>query len=125
MRILIAEDEDEIFEVEYVILTHHRSDLTIDRAINAEQLESMALRAEPHDLVVSDNRMRGSLGVDAIRNLRKAGYDVPIVMLTGDADYQQTRANALAAGATEVYSKPILASTLTQIVDKYNPVAVG
>jgi DNA-binding response OmpR family regulator len=55
-------------------------------------------------LVVTDVRMPGCSGVDVVKEIRDAGWDVPVVLMTAFGD-DETRARAASLGA-RLFDKP-------------------
>ena len=57
------------------------------------------------DCMVLDIQMPGLNGLDLHRKLRKMNSSIPVIFVTGHADYQ-LRAKALAQGAAAFFGKP-------------------
>jgi FixJ family two-component response regulator len=57
------------------------------------------------DCLVLDLHMPGMSGLDVLRRLDQAGFQVPVIVISGDAE-PQTRAQCLSAGATDYLRKP-------------------
>ena len=101
-RILIIEDEPDLLrglelnlQAEgYEVLTASRGDTAVDQT----------LRERP-DLVLLDIMLPGMNGVDVCRELRKKGFDAPIVMLTAKAE-EVDRVVGLEIGADDYVTKP-------------------
>jgi DNA-binding NtrC family response regulator len=72
------------------------------------------------DLILSDFRMPGLTGLDFLDLLRRDGYDVPLIMLTGYASIEHAVA-AIKAGAVDYITKPVdpqqLELTIEQALD--------
>lgn len=64
-----------------------------------------ALAAEQFDIVFLDIYMPRMLGDEACRQLRAAGYTMPVVAATGNAQ-QEDKARYMAAGFSSVLPKP-------------------
>jgi len=62
-------------------------------------------RAEPIDLVVSDNRMPGWSGLTVLRSLRQRDWAIPVVLITAFGDEEFHR-EARELGAAAVFDKP-------------------
>ena len=58
------------------------------------------------DLVVCDYRMPGKTGIDLLTELAKRHSDIPVIMISGYADYG-TEITAKAMGAAELLQKPL------------------
>ena len=65
--------------------------------------------------LISDYRMPGTNGVEFIREIRRRGYHMPVVMISAFAD-DDTVMRARAAGAAEVLAKPVDIQKLTTLV---------
>ncbi len=102
-RVLVAEDHREMRELLVAVLS---TDHEVIAARNGEDL-LMQLRyaTEPVHVVVTDQRMPGLDGLTALRYLRHAGVDAPVVLITAFGD-AATHAAARALGAAAVFDKP-------------------
>lgn len=76
--------------------------------------EALALLAtsDPFDLAISDILMPGISGLEFARRARKRRVDLPIVLVTGDADAMES---VLIEGALALL-KPYSTETLRQVV---------
>jgi len=85
----------------------------VDLGISAESIKEAndgkeavdAVNAQSFDLVLMDWNMPNMLGIDAVKEMRKAGHKVPILMVTTEGE----RANIIAAiqaGANNYLVKP-------------------
>ena len=83
------------------------------------------LRAEQFDMVLLDLRMEGRTGLSVLEELRLAGNDVPVLMLTGFATVDSAVA-ALKLGADDYLTKPcdnaLLRSKIKAILARREPV---
>ena len=57
------------------------------------------------DCLVLDLHMPGMSGLDVLRCLDQAGFQMPVIVISGDAE-PETRAQCLSAGATDYLCKP-------------------
>lgn len=57
------------------------------------------------DCLILDLQMPGMSGLDVLRCLDQAGFQVPVVMISGDSE-PQTRTQCLSAGAKDYLCKP-------------------
>lgn len=107
-------------------------DVSLGRAIQ-RMVRSMDIRCEVatsgadailglHGLrpafVLLDLHMPGKSGLETLRELRAQGFSVPTVMMTG-VKREGTEESCLSAGASEVLAKPIEASTLALLFDRF------
>lgn len=58
------------------------------------------------DCLVLDLHMPGMNGLDVLRCLDQAGFQVPVIVISGDAE-PKTRAQCLSAGAADCLCKPL------------------
>jgi CheY-like chemotaxis protein len=61
-------------------------ELATGRDLLARVLAALDANAAMPDVIVTDIRMPGASGLDVLRELRKRGCEVPVVLLTGFAD---------------------------------------
>lgn len=101
-RILVIEDEPDLLrglEINlkaegYSVLTASRGDAGVHHAM-----------ADRPDLVLLDIMMPGMNGLDVCRELRRKGFEAPIIMLTAKAE-EIDRVVGLEIGADDYVSKP-------------------
>jgi two-component system response regulator HydG len=83
------------------------------------------LRGDQFDMVLLDLRMEGRTGLSVLEELRQAGNDVPVLMLTGFATVDSAVA-ALKLGADDYLTKPcdnaLLRSKIKAILARREPV---
>ena len=101
-RILIVEDEPDLLRAlslnltaeGFAVLTASRGDIGVEQA----------LRERP-DLVLLDIMLPGMNGLDVCRELRRKGFEAPIIMLTAKAE-ELDRVVGLEIGADDYVTKP-------------------
>jgi two-component system alkaline phosphatase synthesis response regulator PhoP len=101
-RILIIEDEPDLlrglaFNIKaegYSVLTASHGDKGMEQALN-----------EQPDLVLLDIMLPGKSGLDVCRELRRKGFEAPIIMLTAKAE-ELDRVVGLEIGADDYVTKP-------------------
>jgi DNA-binding response OmpR family regulator len=101
-RILIIEDEPDLLRglalnlkaQGYNVLTAARGDAGVEQA----------LRERP-ELILLDIMLPGMNGLDVCRELRRKGFDAPIIMLTAKAE-EMDRVVGLEIGADDYVTKP-------------------
>lgn len=76
-----------------------------------------ALQARPCDLVLADTLLPDSSGLELLERVRLVWPEVPVVLMSGDADVRAA-VEAMRAGAADVVSKPIVADELRYSVAK-------
>ncbi len=108
LHILLAEDEKINQRLIKTIL--ERAGATVSVADDGQMALNMAVEAwelgQPFDCLVLDMQMPGMDGYSVATELRKRGYELPIVALTAHA-MEKSRRKCIAAGCDEFASKPI------------------
>lgn len=102
MRILIAEDEQELSRAEATILKLNGYD--VDVAADGEEAVEHA-KATSYDVIVLDVMMPRMNGIEALRTIRGMGVTTPIIMLTAKAEVDD-RIAGLDSGADDYLTKP-------------------
>ena len=113
--VLYIDDNDEILDIVrlsmansgYRVLTENDSSKAVDRCIK-----------ELPELVLMDISMPGLNGFEITRNLRKAGFNKPVVVLTA-SESEEDRKRAKAAGCTDYILKTVDMRNVGAIVDHY------
>ena len=101
-RILIIEDEPDLLRgLALNLKAEGYEALTADRGDAGAE---MALRERP-DLILLDIMLPGMNGLDVCRELRRRGFDKPIIMLTAKAE-EVDRVVGLEVGADDYLTKP-------------------
>lgn len=102
MRILVVEDESSI--AQFILQGLSEADFVVDLAHTGPEGLDFALAAE-YDLIVLDIMLPGLDGLSLLRQLRKKGYTVPVLLLTA-RDKVDDRVAGLDAGADDYLTKP-------------------
>lgn len=102
MRILIAEDEAELARGLKFLLEKNR--FAVDIAYDGEEALER-LRSTDYDVAVLDIMMPGRDGLDVLDCIRRAGSDMPVMLLTAKAEIED-RVAGLEAGADDYLPKP-------------------
>jgi two-component system response regulator AtoC len=111
-RILIVDDDPYFLRVLNRILTGENFQVkTAEGAVEAAQI----LQENCFDLVISDLRLPDGDGLSILQEIRKAGSEIPVVILTayGEVD---SYLEAMNAGATEYLNKPVKSEELLAVV---------
>ncbi|MCH8537635.1 MAG: response regulator [Alkalimonas sp.] len=113
-QLLVVDDVADIRRL--VVGLMQPTGMTVLEAEHGQQaLEQVQTHAV--DLILMDMNMPVMDGVEATRQLRTMGYDVPIVALTADV-LPEDKADFLQAGCCEVLTKPIDRAELYQTVQR-------
>ena len=102
MRILIAEDEEDLNQL--IKRRLKEADYSVDACFNGEEVFDYLLGAE-YDALVLDIMMPRLSGLEVLRRLRREGNQVPVLLLTA-RDSIQDRVEGLDAGADDYLVKP-------------------
>ena len=113
-RILIAEDTDSNYLLLSIIL---RKEYEVYRALNGVEAVEFCHENCP-DLVLMDFKMPVMDGLEATRTIREFNKELPIIALTANA-YDSDREHAFDAGCNDYMSKPIDASALRILLQKF------
>lgn len=115
-KILIIDDNHEHRQLVIETLSEEGYEVTAA----SDGIEGLsAYRAQQFDLVITDVLMPGADGLEVIRAIREAGFDVPVIAMSGGgasfpAAISLSASRAL--GAAEVLHKPFRISELTDAV---------
>ncbi|MES2260551.1 MAG: response regulator transcription factor [Pseudomonadota bacterium] len=102
MRLLLVEDDHMIGEnIEDGL---GKASYVVDWVRNGADAE-LALATTTYDLVLLDLGLPGKQGMDVLRSLRKAGGDVPVLIVTARSD-MASRVAGLDTGADDYLIKP-------------------
>ena len=102
MRILLAEDDSRLGKlIEYML---QQNKFNVEWITNGADIFEYAMYSE-YDILVLDWMMPNISGLDACRQLREAGYERAILMLTAK-DTVEDRVMGLDAGADDYLVKP-------------------
>ncbi|MBA3346101.1 MAG: sigma-54-dependent Fis family transcriptional regulator [Gemmatimonadales bacterium] len=95
-----------------VILEHTLSKLGHRPLLVSSVEEAMRVAASmPLDLIIADYRMPGLTGLDLLGLLKKEGYRVPVIIMTGYSSIEHA-VTSIKTGAIDYLTKPIRAETL-------------
>ena len=75
------------------------------------------LRHEEIDLILADHRLPGTTGLEFLHQLRSAGTQIPLIMLTGYGSVEYA-VEAMKAGALDFVEKPIGPEQLRLVVNQ-------
>lgn len=102
MRLLLADDEQELTDALAVILNYHK--YSVDVVHDGQDALDYALTGE-YDGLILDVMMPRMNGFDVLRQLRKKGITTPVIMLTAKSQLQD-KIDGLDAGADDYLPKP-------------------
>ena len=102
IRILLAEDDSRLGKLIEYMLTQNK--FSVEWITNGADIFEYAMYSE-YDILILDWMMPNVSGLDACRQLREAGYERAIIMLTAK-DTVEDRVMGLDAGADDYLVKP-------------------
>lgn len=108
MRLLLAEDEKELSNALVAILKHNN--YSVDAVYNGEEALNY-LEANNYDGVILDIMMPKVDGITVLKQIRKLGNSVPVLILSAKSDVDD-RVLGLDSGADDYLSKPFAAKEL-------------
>jgi CheY-like chemotaxis protein len=124
-RVLLAEDDRDMRCLIAEALRDDGYDV-VEVASGVEMIdymESSALYGGPFeapDLIISDIRMQGYSGFEALAGLRRADWQTPFILITALGEHE-TFAEARRLGATFVFHKPFEVDDLRTAVINLTP----
>ena len=115
IRILLAEDN--AISRRMTVRMLEKMGHVVDEAGDGLEAVRMATRKE-YGLVFMDIYMPGMNGLEACRQLRKCGVDIPVVAMTASV-MKGDRDACIEAGMNDFVSKPVDRGRLKEVVGKY------
>ncbi len=106
IRLLVVEDSDDDARLVIRALKRGGVDVQHERVESAAALKA-ALAERQWDAVVSDFRMPGFTGLDALKIFRATGLDIPFILISGTIG-EETAVDAMKAGASDYVMKKSL-----------------
>jgi len=114
-KILLVEDN--AINIKVALKIFEKLDVVVSVATNGEEAIKK-INEIAYDLVFMDVQMPIMNGIEASRELRRQGADLPIIAMTANAMVEH-RNECMDAGMNDFLSKPINLSSLKVIVEKY------
>jgi CheY-like chemotaxis protein len=118
LRVLIADDDDDLRERLASLLALHGYQ-TFEAASGDEVIEWLTVSRDlgliAPDVIILDVRMPGHTGVSLLTELRRAGWHLPIVLMTALVD-DEVRDAAVVWGAAAVLQKPFSTDALETVL---------
>lgn len=102
MRLLLAEDEEELSRALVTILKHNN--YSVDAVFNGQDALEY-LETGVYDGAILDIMMPKMDGITVLKNIRAQGNSVPILLLTAKSEIDD-RVNGLDSGADDYLTKP-------------------
>ncbi len=108
MRLLLAEDEKILSDALVEVLTHNN--YSVDAVYNGQDAIDYLL-TENYDAAILDIMMPKKDGITVLKELRAAGYAIPVIMLTAKSQIED-RVEGLDSGADDYLTKPFAMAEL-------------
>ena len=102
-RILVVDDEDHIRRILVRTLMAEGYDVS-DASSGADAITKVI--DSTFDILISDVRMPGMNGLEAVRAIKAKRPEIIAVITSGVADEETAQAEAIAAGASAYFTKP-------------------
>lgn len=115
-RVLVADDSSTMRK----IILRSLSAVGIPSAVEASDGEEAVNLFNPgdFDLVLTDWNMPGKNGLEVIQEIRAKDSDIPIIMVTTEAEKSRVL-EAIQAGVSDYLVKPFTADTLREKLEKH------
>ena len=105
LKVLIVEDdEDDAFFIKDILKEGLGEPAPLIDQYSSIDSSLKQLNPFNYDLAMFDYRLGEINGIELLRNIRKQGCDIPIILFTGQGD-QEVAVEAMRAGATDYLSK--------------------
>lgn len=108
MRLLLAEDEKELSNALCAVLKHNN--YSVDAVYNGSDALAYAT-ADNYDGIIMDIMMPGMSGLEVLREIRRKGNAIPVLLLTAKSELED-KVTGLDAGADDYLTKPFAMSEL-------------
>ena len=102
MRVLVVEDQERI--ASFIGKGLKEQGFVVDVSNDGDEGYALAL-TEPYDAIVLDVMLPGRDGLSILKNLRKKGFSVPVILLTARSELDE-RLEGLNLGADDYMTKP-------------------
>jgi two-component system chemotaxis response regulator CheY len=117
MQVLIVDDS----QIMRKIITGVLKKLNVNdilEAVNGQEAVSAAAEHKDIGLIMMDWNMPVMTGIDAVRNIRKTGNKVPIIMCTTEGEKEKVL-EALKTGANDYLVKPFNPKDIQAKLEKF------
>jgi DNA-binding response OmpR family regulator len=108
--------DDEIETLDSQVLFLEQQGFTVERAANGEDALVM-LRRQPYGVVLLDEQMPGTRGLDLVPMLREIDASMPVVMVT-KSEAQDTLRDAIGAETADYLTKPVNPRQVLSVVTR-------
>ncbi|TAK50486.1 MAG: PAS domain S-box protein [Betaproteobacteria bacterium] len=122
VKVLLVEDSANDAELALQVLRRGGFDVQYERVDSAAAMAE-ALQRQPWDAVISDFRMPGFTGLDALEVLHGSGFDIPFILVSGTIG-EDVAVEAMKAGASDYLMKENLARLAPVLERELNEAAL-
>ena len=115
-KVLVADDSSTMRK----IILRSLAAVGVPGAVEAADGEEaiVAFQGGEFDLVLTDWNMPGKNGLEVVQEIRKTNKDVPVIMVTTEAEKSRVL-EAIQAGVSDYLVKPFTADTLREKLEKF------
>ena len=113
--ILVGEDDSEVRD--YLGVTLRCRGYDVQLAVDGEEVVSHLNAGRPASLVLLDIMMPNKDGWETLRDIRKMGLDIPVIMLSGMSTPLNV-VQAIKSGATDFLAKPVNHEDLGRAIEQ-------
>lgn len=117
LRILLVDDDEDDYVLTSGIIRDIPGNFRLEWVPSVEKARQV-LRDEPPALVLLDYMLGAESGIDFLKELRRGGLELPVIILTGQGDREIDMA-AMAAGATDYLVKSELSAAILDRAIRY------
>lgn len=116
MNILVADDDPTCRKI-VALRLRKLGQFEVTLAADGNEAWSM-LKRDHFDGLIVDWQMPGHSGLEIVREIRKAGVAMPLLMVTGESEKDRV-VEAIRAGVTDYLVKPFDTDTLQAKLEKF------
>ncbi len=122
LTVMLVEDNPDDIILTKRAIERHNPNINIDVATNVEECLKK-LPEEDYSLVLLDYNLPKRNGLKILKDIRKEGYDIPIIMVTGQGD-EMVAVESIKQGAQDYIIKSanylkILPGTISKVIEGY------
>jgi two-component system chemotaxis response regulator CheY len=116
IKVLVADDSGVMRKIIIRALNSCGVTDIVEAADGAEAVDKF--KSQGADLVMTDWNMPNKTGLEVAKDIRASGSDVPIIMITTEAETSRVK-EAIQAGVNDYLAKPFDNELLKQKIDRF------